>query len=101
MNITSLEHRGIAGGAALSGAETRMGVTGGASVADPLTRAVDAVNTLQWEAQSGARSLADGTAANIHDVTIALEQANIALQLTATVRNKVIEAYQEIMRLQV
>lgn len=75
--------------------------TAGPSFADTLAGAANAVNTLQWQAQGGARSLADGTAANVHDVTIALEQANIALQLTATVRNKVIEAYQEIMRMQV
>jgi len=30
-----------------------------------------------------------------------MEQANVALQLTAAVRNKVVEAYQEVMRMQV
>ena len=74
---------------------------GGPSFADTLGKALDAVNTLQLDAQAGSRSLADGTAANLHDVTIALEQANIALQLTATVRNRVVEAYQEIMRMSV
>ena len=73
----------------------------GASFADTLARAVDSVNTMQLNAQAGARSLADGSAANLHDVTIGLEQANIALQLTATVRNRAVEAYQEIMRMPV
>jgi flagellar hook-basal body complex protein FliE len=101
MNISSITGRTVSGSDALTSQPTGVGAAGGASFGDTLAKAVDAVNTLQWEAQGGARSLADGTAANLHDVTIALEQANIALQLTATVRNKVIEAYQEIMRLQV
>lgn len=71
------------------------------SFADTLSHALDSVNTLQWQSQNQSQALAGGRAANVHDVTIALEQANIALQLTATVRNKVVEAYQEIMRMQV
>ena len=71
------------------------------SFADTLTQALDAVNGLQHDAQAGALSLANGTATNLHDVTIALEQANIALQLTATVRNRAFEAYQEVMRMTV
>ena len=88
---------------ALSKSEAASGgnAAGGASFADTLARAVDSVNTMQLNAQAGARSLADGSAANLHDVTIGLEQANIALQLTATVRNRAVEAYQEIMRMPV
>ncbi len=77
------------------------GNAGGPSFADTLARALDGVNAMQLNGQAGARSLADGSAANIHDVTIGLEQANIALQLTATVRNRAVEAYQEIMRMPV
>ena len=75
--------------------------TGGASFAATLEKAIGSVNTLQLQAQDGARSLAAGTAANVHDVTIAMEQANVALQLTATGRNRAVEAYQEIMRMAV
>lgn len=72
-----------------------------ASFADTMVRALESVNSLQLDAQKGAGSLADGSAANVHSVTIALEQANIALQLTTAVRNKVVEAYQEVMRITV
>jgi flagellar hook-basal body complex protein FliE len=46
-------------------------------------------------------SLAKGEAVNLHDVTIAAQKANVALQLTTHVRDKAVEAYQEIMRMQV
>jgi flagellar hook-basal body complex protein FliE len=42
-----------------------------------------------------------GEIQDIHEVMLALEQASLALQLAVQVRNKVIEAYQEISRMQV
>lgn len=44
---------------------------------------------------------ASGEVNNIHDVTIASEKAKLALELTVTVRDKAIEAYQEMMRMQI
>lgn len=38
---------------------------------------------------------------DVHNATIIAEKANLALQLTMAIRNKIIEAYQEIMRMQV
>lgn len=38
---------------------------------------------------------------NIHDVTIASQKANLALELTVTIRDKAVEAYQEMMRMQI
>ena len=98
MNITSI------GGTAASSIVSATGgakETGGASFGETLAKAMGSVNNLQLDAQAGAQALAAGTASNMHDVTIALEQANIALQMTAAVRNKVVEAYQEIMRMPV
>lgn len=45
--------------------------------------------------------LAAGKVEHLHDVTIAAEKALIALQLTTQVRDKAIEAYQEVMRMQI
>ena len=104
IQLSGIEGRGAAAGisAGVSApSKPEDGAGGGSSFAGTLAKALDAVNTLQLQAQSGSQSLADGTAANVHDVTIALEQANIALQLTSTVRNKVVDAYQEIMRMSV
>lgn len=86
-------------GPAAPGGSAADAPAGASSFADTLARALDSVNALQLNGQEKARALADGSATNIHDVTIALEQANIALQLTATVRNRAVEAYQEVMRM--
>ncbi|MDR7435641.1 MAG: flagellar hook-basal body complex protein FliE [Armatimonadota bacterium] len=66
-----------------------------------LEEAVSAVDTLQQRADEAAKALATGQAQDVHAVMVALEQANLALQLTIQVRNKLVEAYQEIMRMQV
>ncbi len=46
-------------------------------------------------------SLAKGEPINLHDVTIAAQKATIAVTLTTQVRDKAVEAYQEMMRMQV
>jgi flagellar hook-basal body complex protein FliE len=56
---------------------------------------------MQTRADRLTEKLAAGEVRDIHQVMIAVEQVNIALQLTMQVRNKVIESYQEIMRMQV
>ncbi|KPU28223.1 flagellar hook-basal body protein FliE [Caloranaerobacter sp. TR13] len=66
-----------------------------------LKEALDKVDSLQKEADRYNRLLATGQVNNIHEVMIASEKANIALQLTLSVRNKVIDAYREIMRMQI
>jgi len=66
-----------------------------------LEEAVSAVDSLQQRADEAAKALATGQSQDVHSVMIALEQANLALQLTIQVRNKLVEAYQEIMRMQV
>lgn len=66
-----------------------------------LSNALDKVNELEMQSNEYKKLLATGDIDNLHDVTIAAEKANIALQLTLSIRNKVVEAYQEIMRMQV
>ena len=45
-------------------------------------------------------ALASGQAPDLHSVTIAAEKATLSFQLAVQVRNKALEAYQEIMRMQ-
>lgn len=66
-----------------------------------LAESLERVNALQHEADSAAAALAVGHADNLHNVMIASEQAHLALQLVVTIRNRVVEAYQEISRMQV
>jgi flagellar hook-basal body complex protein FliE len=71
------------------------------SFKDMLAQALDTVNNLQINADRMAQKLATGEAKDIHEVLMAVEEVNIGLQLTMQIRNKIIEAYQEIMRMQV
>ena len=72
-----------------------------ASFADTLKEAVNNVNTAQQESNTKMNELATGKSQNVHEVMIAAEKADIALRLMVQVRNKMIEAYQEMMRMQV
>ena len=71
------------------------------SFKDTLTEAVDKVNQLQMEADVKMQKVATGESSNISEVMIATEKADIALKLMMSVRNKMIDAYQEIMKMQV
>lgn len=74
---------------------------GGVSFGDFLKNALSEVNNLQKASDTANIQLAAGDNIDLHTVMIAGEKANLALQLTVQVRNKVVEAYQEIMRMQV
>jgi len=63
--------------------------------------ALSKVNDLQSQADQLASKLAAGDAVEIHQAMIAMQKASTALQFTIQVRNKIVEAYQEIMRMQV
>ncbi len=71
------------------------------SFAATLKDAVDSVNTAQRESDLKMQELATGKSQNIHETMLAAEKADIALRLMVQVRNKMIEAYQEMMRMQV
>ena len=62
---------------------------------------LDDVNSLQKESDYMDEQLASGEVDNIHDVMIKAEEARIALEMTVQIRNKVVEAYQELIRMQV
>ena len=71
------------------------------SFSDTLNEAVGKVNEMQKDADMKMQALASGENTNISEVMVAAERADIALKLMMSVRNKVIDAYQEIMRMQV
>jgi flagellar hook-basal body complex protein FliE len=66
-----------------------------------LSQAIKDVNEMQNVSATKTELLAKGEIDNLHDVMITGQKASITLQATVEVRNKVIEAYQEIMRMQV
>jgi flagellar hook-basal body complex protein FliE len=58
------------------------------------------VNTTINKASELTTQVAAGNVNNVHDVMIASQQSKIALELTVTIRDKAVEAYQETMRMQ-
>ncbi|MFC0296223.1 flagellar hook-basal body complex protein FliE [Geobacillus jurassicus] len=61
--------------------------------------ALSRVNEAQIQADALTEKLVRGENVQLHDVMIAAQKASIALQLTIEIRNKAIEAYQEMMRI--
>lgn len=73
---------------------------GGVSFGDFFNNAINEVNDSQKSAALAQEQLATGNISDVHSVMIAAEKANLALELTVQVRSKVLDAYQEIMRMQ-
>lgn len=62
---------------------------------------LESVNAKLETSEVGLRDLATGKQGNIHHVMLALEDARMSFQLLVQVRNKVLESYQELLRMQV
>ncbi len=77
------------------------GSQGGQGFGDVLKNAVEAVNAMQHEAGRLEDAVAKGESVNIHQAVIAGEKAGLSFRLLMQVRNKMIDAYQEVMRMQV
>ena len=60
---------------------------------------IEQTNSLQKEAEQISLDFIIGRTDNIHNVMIAQEKANVALQFTVQITNKVLEAYNDIMRI--
>lgn len=65
-----------------------------------LTRELDSVNQKLLAADTHLRKLAVGEATNIHETMIALESAKLSFELVVQVRNRILEAYQDVLRMQ-
>ncbi len=71
------------------------------SFGDLLMKKIENVDQLQQTADTAVTNFTTGKSRNLHEAVLALEMADTSLRLMVTVRNKVIEAYQEVMRMQV
>ena len=59
------------------------------------------VNALQHEASQAIDSLATGQGDNLHEVMLAVNKAELSFKFLMETRNKLVEAYQEVMRMQI
>lgn len=71
------------------------------SFADALKDSISKVGEIEKEADKEAEKLARMETQDIHSTMIAIEKADITFQLMMQVRNKILTAYEEIMRMQV
>ena len=74
---------------------------GGVDFASMLSDGVDRLQSLHDKADQLAVKAAGGELANLHDYTITATEAAVTTQLTTAVRNKALEAFQEIMRMSI
>jgi flagellar hook-basal body complex protein FliE len=73
----------------------------GAGFGEALRQALHQVNQTQLDADQASQDFSVGRTKDVASTLIAVEKANLAFQLTLQVRNKLLEAYQEVMRMQV
>ncbi|HEY3308092.1 MAG TPA: flagellar hook-basal body complex protein FliE [Desulfuromonadaceae bacterium] len=97
----------------LKGIESGLGIGKSFEIATPkssspvegagkfFTELVSKVNDLQTQSEKSIQALASGENKNLHEVMISMEKASISFQFMSSVRNKALEAYQEVMRMQV
>lgn len=65
-----------------------------------LSSLVDEVDSLQKNADQSIKGLVNGDQANVHDIMIQLEEAGVAFDLMMEIRNKLVDAYQQLLRMQ-
>lgn len=94
--------RGTAATPAAKPVENSAAASGGVDFAQVLKNSIDQVNGAQQQAQTIAQNFSTGDPnANLHEVMIALQTANVSFQEMVQVRNKLVAAYQDVMNLQV
>lgn len=71
------------------------------SILSAMMQSVDETNDLQNKAESEEIRFALGEADNTHDLLIAETKANIALQYTVAVRDKLVDGYKELMQMSI
>ncbi len=100
-----MDIKGIESGMGLSKAFPELNKIGSTSNADGagkfFSELVSKVNDIQVQSDKSIQGLASGENKNLHEVMIAVEKASISFQFMTQVRNKALEAYQEVMRMQV
>ena len=81
-----------------SRAKAPVGAAPAGSFADTLGQAIQAVDKMQLAADDQATKVANG-GGNLHEMSLALEKADISMRLAVKVRNKLLDAYNEIMKM--
>jgi flagellar hook-basal body complex protein FliE len=73
----------------------------GTGFGEILKDAISTVNELQKQSDQEMQKLMTGESQDLHTTVIAMQKADLSFQMMMQVRNKIVQAYQEIMRMQV
>lgn len=92
----------ITPGASLAPGSTAASAAGtpAAGFGDALGKLIESVQGTSSEANQAVGRMLDGTG-DVHEAMIALQRADVMLQLTVQIRNKLVQAYQDVMRMSV
>ena len=82
------------------GAQDGLGGQNAPSFKDLLQRALNEVNTDERVAEQEARNLMTGQGTDIHSAILAVQKADVSFNTMMAVRSKLIDAYREVMRMQ-
>jgi flagellar hook-basal body complex protein FliE len=82
-----------------SDASRQAGAQQKSSFTAQLQESLGKVNDLQQQKDSMITAFATGESQNVHELMISLQKAGMAMSLTSAVRNKVLEAYRELMKM--
>ncbi|MCB0877444.1 MAG: flagellar hook-basal body complex protein FliE [Thermoleophilia bacterium] len=99
MPFELLDGAGAASGKT-GGADPAEAAASGGSFAGVLKSKLSELSTQQADAASASQDMATGRVDDVAQTMLRIEQANVSLQMATQVRNKVIEAYQEVLRMQ-
>ena len=83
----------------LEGLQAKSKAAGGGDFSAKLEEAVESVSRAQVRADDKLQMLASGEEVDIHNTMIAMQEADIALRTMVSVRDKVVEAYQQVMNM--
>lgn len=92
---------GITNQAIQKSLEATKGAAADGDFAQQLMDVLKEVNASQLDARAQQEAFMTNQPVDYHDLMIAMERASTSMQLTMSVRNKLLEAYQEITRMQV
>ncbi len=100
-NLPQITPLGPLSGTAKSGQNgPAAGADGDLAFGDLLKQALQEVNQASAQAEDEARNLMTGEGADMHSAMLAVQKADLSFQMMMAVRSKLIDAYREVMRMQ-
>jgi len=92
---------GVTGSAAVNATQTATAAKPAEGFSDSITSALEAVSDAEFAADAIAEKIATGGDASVQELMTSMTKAQLSVDLLVQVRNKAVEAYQEIMRMQI